>query len=333
MKKKLVAIAIAAALAPAAAMAEVAVYGKMHLSVDNYSYGNATQDGMYLASNSSRLGFKGGEDLGSGLKAVYQFELGIDPNTGWGGARDSFLGVTGGFGTILAGRLGLANQYAYDANYFGDQVGDTAQFVGTGNAGGRVSNVIAYAAPAMGDLSLLFAFVPTTTGAAANKESSFTARAGYAANGIKGGLSYQSVGTNSTTDNIGILAVGGTYDMGTINVGGQFVNISNEGQVAGADRTVFTVGGSFKLSDTGTVKAQFSSASEIGSSKDGATMLAVGYDHSLSKSTTAYVAFASVSNDTAGTFGVGNWGHGDPAGAPAAGQDPSAFSVGLVHAF
>jgi predicted porin len=87
MNKKLIGIAVIAALLPATAMAEVTVYGRVHLSADSYS-GNSgdsstgTKNGLALTSNSSRLGFKGAEELGGGLKGVFQLETSVDAHGG-----------------------------------------------------------------------------------------------------------------------------------------------------------------------------------------------------------------------------------------------------------
>lgn len=56
MKKKLIAIAVAAALAPAAAMADATVYGRVHLSLDDVSGIAANKNNLALNSNSSRFG-------------------------------------------------------------------------------------------------------------------------------------------------------------------------------------------------------------------------------------------------------------------------------------
>jgi predicted porin len=210
MKKKLITLAVAAAFAPAMAMAEVTVYGQAHLSVDSHS-GNGgstaagTQDGMQITSNSSRLGFKGGADLSNGMKALFQYEASVAAGTTGAslidGTRDTFIGLGGGFGTILAGRLPLTNQYLYDVNFFADQVGDVGNLAVVGNiVGGRVSRALAYAAPTMGGVSVLAAFVPNTQEsvgagqAAANKQSSFTLRGSYSGGPVSAALSYQSIG-------------------------------------------------------------------------------------------------------------------------------------------
>jgi len=129
MNRKLMAVAVAGALAaPAMAFAQastVSIYGAMDGSYEWVSIGGGTAgpsgpSNQYasrgrIASNSSLLGFRGTENLGGGLKAIWQVEnqLSIDgvggnntqtmPN-GWN-LRDTFVGLEGGFGQVQVGYL------------------------------------------------------------------------------------------------------------------------------------------------------------------------------------------------------------------------------------
>lgn len=127
MQKKLLSLAIASALAiPGAAMADVTtngganitVYGQLHASwdyVDNDSHGDDNDDNTAVFRN-SRLGFKGSEDLGSGLKGIWQIETQIDTgnriddshDANDGGdvrLRNTFVGLASDrWGTIKMGR-------------------------------------------------------------------------------------------------------------------------------------------------------------------------------------------------------------------------------------
>lgn len=114
MQKKLIALAVAGlAAAPAFAQTNVTIYGVADATFDNVRATDTQVSGDKLGStnrvstNSSYLGFKGTEDLGNGLKAVFQFESGIssDAATGTWASRDSFVGLSGGFGTVVAGNL------------------------------------------------------------------------------------------------------------------------------------------------------------------------------------------------------------------------------------
>jgi predicted porin len=62
-------------------------------------------------------------------------------------------------------------------------------------------------------------------------------------------------------------------------------------------------------------------------------MTAVGYDHSLAKGATVYIAYAKVDNDDNASFSATNWGHGKDVGVGAAGEDPSSISVGFIYDF
>lgn len=360
MKKKLITLAVAAAFAPALALAEVTVYGQAHVSMDSHS-GNGgttatgTQDGMQITSNSSRLGFKGATELSNGMKALFQYEASVAAGTTGGsifdGTRDTFVGLGGGFGTILVGRLPLTNQYLYDVNFFADQVGDVGNLAVVGNiVGGRVSRALAYAAPSMGGVSVLVAFVPNTqesvgTGqAVANKQSSFTLRGSYSGGPISAALSYQSIGVAGVAAGLlqdaklTVTSVSATYDFGMGKAGVQYTgnganSAANNGGASTTQNTI-TAGASFKLSDAGAVKAQITkTASSTSTAKDGATMIAVGYDHSMDKSTTVYAALAKVTNDTNASFSASGWGHGGVGGPAVADKDPSAVSVGVVYKF
>ncbi|MBT1446563.1 porin [Shewanella sp. JM162201] len=108
MKKTLIAMAT---LLPAfSSMAAADFYGRINLSVTDSELGVAAQNGKagtVLENNSSRIGFKGGEELSPGLKLFYQLEFGVDNFDNSGKTfkpRNSFLGVKTDFGALSVGR-------------------------------------------------------------------------------------------------------------------------------------------------------------------------------------------------------------------------------------
>src|SRR6185295_3605030 len=114
MNKKLVAVAIAGLLAAPLAQAQTAnvtLYGRLNIDME-FVHGrlsNNTDPNIYrVVSNSSRFGLRGTESLGGGLNAIFQIENGsIRPTTGDGGnlaGRDTFLGLSGAWGTFKMGR-------------------------------------------------------------------------------------------------------------------------------------------------------------------------------------------------------------------------------------
>ena len=132
MKKSAIAVAVAAALGTSAvAMAETTLYGSARVSVDwtnpdmsdfaNLNYRSNSNGGFetintnkYLQvwNNSSRLGVRGSEDLGSGISAIYQYEFGVNvtgQNDGPGSSeyfnsnRPRWVGLKGDFGALTLG--------------------------------------------------------------------------------------------------------------------------------------------------------------------------------------------------------------------------------------
>lgn len=112
MKKSLIALTLAAL--PVAATADVTLYGAIKAGVQTYRSVEhregkvvGVETGSEISDFGSKIGFKGQEDLGNGLKAIWQLEQGASvagTNSGWGN-KQSFIGLKGGFGTIRAGSL------------------------------------------------------------------------------------------------------------------------------------------------------------------------------------------------------------------------------------
>ncbi len=108
MKMKLIALSVAAAaMMPAVVGADTTLYGKAHLAVESEGAGESV---IEVKSHASRVGLKGKEDLGNGLKAVYKFEWQLDMADKSKGSddhiksRNQYAGLSGGFGTVLFGR-------------------------------------------------------------------------------------------------------------------------------------------------------------------------------------------------------------------------------------
>ncbi|MBG7620454.1 porin [Herbaspirillum sp. AP02] len=123
MKKSLLALAVLGAFAGAAqAQSSVTIYGIVDTGVVYQSKVATTNGGTgsKFGLNSgiiqgSRIGFKGAEDLGGGLSAVFNLEAGFSNDTGGLQGSDattgsnlfrrkSVVGLAGGFGTVLLGR-------------------------------------------------------------------------------------------------------------------------------------------------------------------------------------------------------------------------------------
>jgi predicted porin len=325
---------------------ELSVYGVGHLSADSIHTG--TDSSSYLHSNSSRIGFKGSYDLGE-VAAIFQYESGVDL-TGKGGAdgngsaagstpsvftraRDSFVGLKGGFGQVVAGRLPALNQWLYDYNLFGDQVGDLGNIWGA-NLPGRVDSAVQYRTPDFGGFSAGLAYTPSGNAGAKNMAGTIL-KLDFGRGGLKLGGAFASLGQGTGLANQKASALTASYDFGAFNIGGGVQHETDLGGVSGRNQNEATLGASIKVGAKGAVKFQYARAGNVsGTANSGARQAAIGYDHAWNKQTTVYVAYARTRNDSAAAFQSYDWGHGNQ-GVPAvvAGNNTSAFSAGLVYAF
>lgn len=163
MNKTHIALAIAALMPAAAAMADVTIYGeirggyeynKTYSSTLSLDGNNKLQGGSEINDWTSRIGFKGNEDLGNGLKAIWQVEnrVHIDGASNSGdtfATRDSFIGLAGdSWGKIRLGRLSnYANDMMeqVDPGYYSNQsVGGLGYFTRLDD---RVNNAVRYDSP------------------------------------------------------------------------------------------------------------------------------------------------------------------------------------------
>jgi len=343
MNKKLLAIAVGAAMVAAATTAtagnEPTIYAKIHLSIDSMDNGGNTDaaDGIFVSSNSSRLGIKGAVDLDGGLKAVYKYEMSTNYATAGsvGGTRNAYLGLKGGFGQFVVGRHDMPfKTVGRKADLFGDTIGDTRQ-VARRKGGGddyadRRDNVMMYTNK-FGAVGVKVMYAPEETG----KDNTDTGLGlDFMAGPVKVMFAHEiHGGGNLTTNNDSTGDVlTGAYKMGDMKFLAGYGQISdlagdkgNAGQV-----TFYTLGGAFK-SGMNTFKLQYTSA-DTDVTDSASTLLALGVDHNFSKKTKVYAAYASISNDANAKSGFTSSGH-DSTVAALQGKDSSGFSLGMIHKF
>jgi predicted porin len=374
MNKNILAIAIAAASVVAApsVFAKSTVYGQAHMGLGQQSgiaNGTDTESAFQVMSHSSRLGIKGSEDLGAGLKAVYQFETGVafdgenSNSSGLGGQRNTFAGIGGGFGTVLFGKhdspIKLVGR-KYDL--FGDQIGNNRALTGSGTIGtnnsnavgglvdGRHNNVIAYQSPKMGGFDALLAYVPGAAGdnerdsRESQKGDAYSAQLNFKAGAFDAALGYIAINTKGTAvtgigtanNDFNAVRLAAGYSFGAAKIVANYQNDNAIKAFGGSGtRDVFGLGASYKVTAAGTVKAQYSMAGNWGNNAStGANLLAVGYDHAMSKNTTVYANYALMDNQKNGTYSVNPSSSGSGENFNAVmGKDSSAIAVGLIHKF
>ena len=336
MKKSLLALAVLTAVSGAAfAQSSVTLYGKVDLGLVLDS-GNASGKSIRLDSGvtgGSRIGFKGVEDLGGGMKAAFQLETGYCADSAAGAPNfctgsNQFMGrqahgdLTGAFGALSAGRqysIGFNNLSTIDpfGTGFAGQINNIVD-----PSGIRLNNSVTYATPNMGGFvgSAEIAFGEQTGNWQANRETG--AGLTYASGPAYVGFSFydvsNSAGNGAARKNY---TLGGTYDFGVIKLHALAQKSTGPSTLDVLD----LMGGVTVPVAHGNLMASYIHHNDRTSADKDAQQLGVGYLYPLSKRTSVYGAFARILNQHGATFTVGN--------ATASGTGNKAFDVGVVHNF
>jgi len=328
MNKKLLAVAIAVAFSPAA-MADIKLIGKVQTEVVSIS-GDGSTAGIYLADgteghkvnagNAGAFGVSIKHDLGNGLTGLAKanFSIQMDANTvGLGKGRDGYVGLKGGFGTVLAGRI--ATPYKMSTVKWDPFLATSLQARGSAGMSqlhnGYADNVLAYANK-FGGVKFVGAVAldesPDATATPANSSTTADHAVTFSVNAPIGSnfavaLGYIDMGGTDTA----AVKVGAKFKTGAITVSGQYETLGKgiadkadvkggAGMPAGDGVTVIYGNVSFKMSSANTVAAAFGSAASDGTDDSGdATYGSVGMLHSFNKKVRGHVGFRSVTGKTA----------------------------------
>lgn len=378
MSKKLLAAAIAAALAPAAVMAEasnVTIYGRIDygfMSRGGDSGGlsqagrtgrlNDFEDGI-LGTN--RFGFKGSEDLGNGLKAIYEFEFGFsgDSGTSFGSTtnRHSWVGLTGAFGTALGGRVDGA-RYSFVGKYdpFKNQtVANAGSLFGVTSGlgqGDRADNAVVYITPELAPgLKFLAAYTTSLlseagSGAIAGQDVEtgdtplYAIAAMYDNGPISLLLDYENLQIKRVAPGGGDLefdlwVAGASYDFGVVKLSAYYESTEGDDTASKAvsNGDGWLIGLSAPVTSNITLKASYVKANDDRANDSDCSKWGIGGEYAFSKRTTAYATYAKINNDDLARCGIsknaaGGNGTGS-GGANGTGYGDSGFNIGLAHTF
>ncbi len=342
MKKSLLAVAVAAAL-PAAAFAQsnVTLYGIADAGVgmlDNDAPGGDKT--MFVESgvqSTSRFGVRGAEDLGGGLKATFNFEMGMQYDDGTTDAaglwqRRAVVGLAGGWGEVRFGRdytsgfsaAGVSDVMGY--GLYGNWLTFTA---GSGGITTRASNGIHYTSPSMGGLSVrgFYSFGHSAAEMPDNKADGYGLAAVYMGGPASAQIYYQELNT-ALGDAKKELGLGGGWNFGGFRVTAAYGQ--SEAPVTGVKLKGFGLGGGVKVG-AGEFLAQVMQLKLDVAGDPKGTAWGLAYVHPLSKRTNLYATYGTTRNNAAGAFPV--MGSDQMIAAGGAGADPSAFAVGIRHLF
>src|ERR1700760_910310 len=307
MKKSLLALAVLTAVSGAAfAQSSVTLYGKVDLGLV-LDAGGAAGKSVRLDSGvtgGSRIGFKGVEDLGGGMKAAFQLETGYCADSAQGSPNfctgsNQFMGrqahgdLTGAFGALSAGRqysLGFHNLSTIDpfGTGFAGQVNNIVD-----PSGIRLNNSVTYSTPNIGGVtaSAEVAFGEQTGNWQANRETG--AGLTYASGPAYAGFTFYDVsnaaGNGAARKNY---LLGGTYDFGVVKVHALVQKSTGDATLDVLDM----MGGVTIPVAGGSVLASYIHHNDRTAADKDASQLGVGYIYPLSKRTSIYTAFARIQN-------------------------------------
>jgi predicted porin len=379
MKKSLIALAVFG-MFTGAALADgnsVTLYGKIdaglvHLTGLNNGAGAAVSStGLESGiTGGSRIGVKGTEDLGGGLKVLFDAETGFcatgnnqdksvgstSPQSfctgsGYFMGRQAYIGLTGDFGTVLAGRL-------YDAIFGAEATLDPFGAGYTGQSANldvtvgqlgliRSNQALAYVTPNLsgftGTAAYVFAAgagtIPGATPGTSNVPRAVDLKGEYANGPIYAVVDYaqvQNAVANPTTltndGKIKTWLAGASYDFGVAKIVAEYQTAKKDYYTG---KTDFWMLGATVPVGAGSIMASYGNAKNTlgGTTNATAKQYAIGYTYSLSKQTSLYTSYAHLTNDLNTSFAVGTATDGIGSTVGVANNASSGFALGMVHNF
>jgi len=336
----------AAAKEEGTAPAGVKVYGKADVSAESLSDGR--QESLYLSSNASRFGLRGKAPITERLAAVAQVELGVrlDDSTAGLSLRNSFVGLTGCGGTLLAGRHDTAVwTLGRSVDIFSNRIGDTRNITGKNGYGGdkRVDGALVYKSPSIAGIDSMLVYAtedgsPDTGVASAGirgKAFGVSLGAGYEEHGrALTPIDTNADGTNDAPSTVSesMYRFVASCDCGMVRLTGLYEILLDVAGESGADREAWGAGVACKLSKA-TLKSQYYDVSSIRGKPDtGADMIVGGVDYRMASHTTLYATYATTRNDAMSALTMSAGGHGDRLAAEP-GDMHSGVALGMIHKF
>ncbi len=353
MKKSLIALAVLAAAGAASAQSSVTLFGIVDATL---AFGRGdTSDKTQLTNsgyNSSRLGFRGTEDLGGGMSASFWLEAGVNNDNGTGGAtntnnqatgastgngltfnRHSTVSLAGGWGEVRLGRdytpqfWNLTVFDPFGTNGAGTTV--TLSSIITGVTAVRASNTIGYFLP--GNLGGFYGQVQMylgeniENGAATEDDGRGVGlRVGFANGPFNVALAMSR--TQYAAGDVQQNNIGGQWDFGMAKLLAQFSRDKNEALTGDGKGTGYLIGALVPVG-AGEIRASYSRYKiETALGEPESKKLALGYVHNLSKRTALYATFARVNND-GGAAAMLNGATGP------ANSDSTGYDFGIRHSF
>ena len=344
MKLSRLMLAAVAVCGTSAVMAQssVTIYGRVNTTIEQQKLGDNKATGV--ANNNSRIGFKGVEDLGNGLKAGFQLEAGFGSDDGSGPLtfkRQSEVNLSGNFGMVRLGNFYPESYYA-TSDYIGmhnhetgsssDQLYYDAAWFDGNLDGNRTGNKVAYRTPTFNNF---WAEASVSLHEKANNpvvkvnKNAYDLAANYNNGPLSLGAGYSYWNSNYQA------AVRGLYTFGQFTVGAYYQRNKDDNAILGAgagSRNNFRLSGMYVLnaSEFHVNVGRANSWSKVDDSA--ATQWTLGYNYNLSKRTKVYTYYTKVNNGKNASYGYATKDENNNV-IRANGLNTSSFAVGVRHNF
>lgn len=352
MQKKLIALAVAGLASSAAfAQSNVTIYGTLRpsydfLSVKN-SAGDKTNSVTNMNSNSSTIGFKGSEDLGNGLKAIFQLESNFDlTNTsgfGSNGTQDTFVGFqNSSWGTLKFGALNNVEKAIFGSyDPFAFSIGDYNNLF-TQGVDSRNTGAVYYQSPTWSGFTLHASYglgdndqtYPNKDSKTHDDHTKFSIGGNYTWGGLQLTAAYsqgnnETAGVSDPDSKSQRYGVAYTFSTKTkvFGVYGKDKNFNSTGT-----RNTWMVGATHPITSNVTLMADYIKAGDDDVADSGAKNYNLGVKYALSKRTNLMALYTYMKNDSAGAFSLDS---SDPYSTVSdwTGTKTSAFSLRMQHSF
>lgn len=303
----------------------------------------------------SRIGFRGVEDLGSGLSAGFVLDAGVSVDTGAGGATSSDNQTTVAVGGILFNRRSTVSLMSptwgevrlgrdFVPTYWNLTVFDPFGTAGAGSVNNlaqgsltrsstvltavRASNSIGYFLPVMGGFygQAMYALGENSSNAAGGKadDGNYAAvRLGYAFGSMNFAVS--SGKTTLESGDVSTTNVGASYEFGMVKLMAQYFRDSKEKIVAPSSSHGWQLGAQINVG-SGYIPVSYTTVEDNSVAGRSAGQIAAGYVHNLSKRTASYTTLSQIKNEN----GAALTGGGVPGVANASWRG---FDIGVRHSF
>ena len=333
MKKSLIALACASAFAGSANAQSLTTYGIVDMGFVSENGTGSIQKLTSGAQSGTRLGFKGTEDLGNNMKALFVLETGIAADAGGfnqsaGFARQSFVGLQSDSGTLTLGRQYTPFFLALNAvaDPFASGLAGNAQNL-IPSSGIRMNNAVKYASPTFSGVSGEVAY-GFGENAAGNERASKNVGGsiGYTDGTLNVRLAYHKAnGTTALTSDLSdtstILAANYKFEVAKVFAAYSDNNVEISGRGKSRD---LLIGVSVPFGNHTFIASYINKNGRSTANLD-ADQLGLGYTYALSKRTNLYAAWASIDNKNGAPYTVGN--------NSETGTGDRAVNLGVRHTF